>query len=66
MSEESTVFVTMYYDNYEYRFGDGFYPCLKKEVEYDAETTVGFGRFVYPPELYSISNVGIPSPAIAP
>ena len=42
MSEESTVFVTMYYDNYEYRFGDGFYPCLKKEVEYDAETTVGF------------------------
>jgi hypothetical protein len=41
-TNEINAEIVVYFDNWEYRQGDGFYPNTKKEHESDACTKVGF------------------------
>ena len=42
MNTNITAEIEVYYDEYEYMHGDGFYPFLKRENASDACTRVGF------------------------
>jgi hypothetical protein len=41
MSKTTRVSQLMYYDSYEYEFGDGFYPQISKDT-LDSELTINF------------------------
>ena len=43
ISNKITAEFDVYYDTYEYQFGDGFYPHLQRKNQMDGRIKVGFG-----------------------